>query len=114
MSGHPPQRGCCKKTQNFRRRHSKGATPRLASWIYITRLRPMRRGRICGNIITLLVSLVNHWVLRSELIMNLVQDNTFKNNDVVFVKGRTESGTEAQDFWVARILQVRAKSSQQV
>jgi hypothetical protein len=46
--------------------------------------------------------------------MNLVQDNTFKNNDVVFVKGRTESGTEAQDFWVARILQVRAKNSQQV
>ncbi|KAM3086646.1 hypothetical protein ACMFMG_000772 [Clarireedia jacksonii] len=44
----------------------------------------------------------------------IIQDNTFKNNDVVFVKGRTESGTEAQDFWVARILQVRAKSSQQV
>jgi len=38
----------------------------------------------------------------------------YKNSHFVFVRGAKETGTAPKDFWVARILQVRAKSAQQV
>ncbi|KAI9642318.1 hypothetical protein NHQ30_009120 [Ciborinia camelliae] len=44
----------------------------------------------------------------------IIQGETFKSNEIVYVKGKTEAGTEPKDFWVARILQVRAKNPQHV
>ncbi|ESZ95850.1 hypothetical protein SBOR_3792 [Sclerotinia borealis F-4128] len=44
----------------------------------------------------------------------IIQGETFKSNQVVFVKGKTEAGTQPKDFWVARILQVRAIDPQHV
>ncbi|KAF7934799.1 uncharacterized protein EAE98_002844 [Botrytis deweyae] len=44
----------------------------------------------------------------------IIQGDTYKNNQFVYVKGKTETGTQPRDFWIARILQVRAKDPQHV
>ncbi len=51
--------------------------------------------------------------------MRLVQGEVYKNNQFVFVRGEDtpkDKDTEGRpkDFWVARILQVRAKNAQHV
>ena len=53
------------------------------------------------------------------LIGNLVQGEVYKNNQFVFVRGENtpkdkDTAGEPKDFWVARILQVRAKNAQHV
>lgn len=45
---------------------------------------------------------------------HIVQGDTYKNTHFVYVRGAKASGTDPHDFWVGRILQVRAKSAQQV
>jgi hypothetical protein len=49
---------------------------------------------------------------------NVVQGDVFKNNQIVFVKGKDPEKTGPADqfknFWIARILQVRAKNAQHV
>jgi hypothetical protein len=53
------------------------------------------------------------------LIVTTVQGEVYKNNQFVFVRGEGTPKDKAQeenlkDFWVARILQVRAKNAQHV
>ena len=54
------------------------------------------------------------------LTTGLVQGEVYKNNQFVFVKGegtppdKDDTGGRPKDFWVARILQVRAKNAQHV
>lgn len=49
------------------------------------------------------------------LTCRVVQGEVFKNSDYVFVRGEdTPIEAEPKDFWVARILQVRAQNSQHV
>ena len=47
-----------------------------------------------------------------------VQGEVYKNNQFVYVRGETtprdKAVEEPKDFWVARILQVRAKNAQHV
>jgi hypothetical protein len=49
---------------------------------------------------------------------HIVQGEVYKNNQFVFVRGETtprdKAVEEPKDFWVARILQVRAKNAQHV
>lgn len=54
-----------------------------------------------------------------ELTVDQVQGEVYKNNQFVFVRGENtpkDKDTEGRpkDFWVARILQVRAKNAQHV
>ena len=48
----------------------------------------------------------------------IVQGEVYRNNQFVFVRGETtprdKTVEEPKDFWVARILQVRAKNPQHV
>ncbi|RAL66842.1 hypothetical protein DID88_007625 [Monilinia fructigena] len=44
----------------------------------------------------------------------IIQSETYKSNETVYVKGKTEAGIEPKDFWVARVLQVRASNPQHV
>ncbi|KAA8570327.1 hypothetical protein EYC84_002629 [Monilinia fructicola] len=44
----------------------------------------------------------------------IIQSETYKSNETVYVKGKTEAGIEPKDFWVARVLQVKASSPQHV
>lgn len=54
------------------------------------------------------------WMSMREYNKFILQGDTYKNNQFVYVKGKTEEGTEPRDFWTARILQVRAKDPQHV
>lgn len=51
--------------------------------------------------------------------MTIVQKEVYKNNQFVFVRGENtpqgkDTAGEPKDFWIARILQVRAKDAQHV
>ncbi|KAF7871888.1 hypothetical protein EAF04_003995 [Stromatinia cepivora] len=54
------------------------------------------------------------WIAMRKYNNFIIQGDTYKNNQFVYVKGKTEAGTEPKDFWTARILQVRAKDPQHV
>ena len=58
-------------------------------------------------------------VVQRELIWFLVQGEVYKNNHFVFVRGEDtpkdkDKEEQPKDYWVARILQVRAKNAQHV
>ncbi|QSZ29137.1 hypothetical protein DSL72_003648 [Monilinia vaccinii-corymbosi] len=61
-------------------------------------------------------SIVPHdkWVGMRKFNNFIIQDETFKSSETVYVKGKTEAGVNPQDFWVARVLQVRASDRQHV
>lgn len=54
--------------------------------------------------------------MATEVVSNkgTVQGEVYKNNQMVYVKGKTEAGVMSRDFWIARILQVKASDPQHV
>ncbi|KAB8299115.1 hypothetical protein EYC80_001228 [Monilinia laxa] len=54
------------------------------------------------------------WVGMRKYNNFIIQSETYKSNETVYVKGKTEAGIEPKDFWVARVLQVRASNPQHV